>query len=384
MKHVLLGDICDIQSGGTPSRSCQDYWKDGDIPWVKISDISGKYIKATEEKISQHGLDNSSAKLFPAGTILYTIFATLGTVGILDVDAATNQAIAGLQLKDKRVVRDFLYYYLESCKSKVNAIGRGVAQNNINMKILRAFEVPLYNVDKQKEIVKKFNVIENLLCQYEHKYNILEQLVKSRFVEMFGGNKYPIQKIGTVAKLQGGYAFKSKDYIDGGIPLVQITNVSKSTLIWEEKNCVPTEYLEKYDDFCLNVGDIVMAMTRPVIKSLDAVKVAILNANDTPCLLNQRVGRFIIDADQLNPIYLMTICQMDEFKQYVELMSGNSLQPNISSKQVEDYEIILPPLNIQKQFADFVALTDKSKLSIQQSIETLQTLKAKLMQDYFG
>ena len=80
----------------------------------------------------------------------------------------------------------------------------------------------------------------------------------------------------------------------------------------------------------------------------------------------------------------MTICQMDEFKQYVELMSGNSLQPNISSKQVEDYEIILPPLNIQKQFADFVALTDKSKLSIQQSIETLQTLKAKLMQDYFG
>ena len=107
-----LGDICKIQSGGTPSRSTLEYWNNGTIPWVKISDFEGKYLFGTTECISQRGLDNSSAKIFPKGTILYTIFATLGEVCILDIDAATNQAIAGLQIIDENIIQDYLYYYL--------------------------------------------------------------------------------------------------------------------------------------------------------------------------------------------------------------------------------------------------------------------------------
>ena len=109
-----LGDICKIQTGGTPSRSNVEYWHDGTIPWVKISDFNGKYLSVASEMISQVGLENSSAKIFPKGTILYTIFATLGEACVLDIDAATNQAIAGLQIIDKNVFPDYLYYYLLS------------------------------------------------------------------------------------------------------------------------------------------------------------------------------------------------------------------------------------------------------------------------------
>ena len=80
-----LGDICKIQSGGTPSRAESAYWDNGSIPWVKISDIKDKYLNDTEEYITEAGLENSSAKIFPAGTILYTIFATLGEVCILNM-----------------------------------------------------------------------------------------------------------------------------------------------------------------------------------------------------------------------------------------------------------------------------------------------------------
>jgi type I restriction enzyme S subunit len=116
---VKLGDICKIQSGGTPSRSKDNYWNNGTIPWVKIKDFKDKYINNTEEFITEEGLKNSSAKMVKKGSILFTIFATLGEVAILNIDATTNQAIASINIVDERIERDYLYYYLKSIKNKI-------------------------------------------------------------------------------------------------------------------------------------------------------------------------------------------------------------------------------------------------------------------------
>lgn len=99
-KKVKLGELCEIYSGGTPKRSVSEYWTGGNVPWVKIGDITEKYVSSTEECITQAGLNNSSAKLFKPGTLLYSIFASIGAVGILNILAATNQAIAGLVIRD--------------------------------------------------------------------------------------------------------------------------------------------------------------------------------------------------------------------------------------------------------------------------------------------
>ena len=163
MKKVKLGDVCKIQSGGTPSRGNLNYWNNGNIPWVKISDIKEKHLSRTEEFITQEGLANSSAKIFPKETILYTIFATLGEVSILEIEATTNQAIAGLQIIDENICKDYLYYYLISLKPFVNEIGRGVAQNNINMQILRNFEIPLPSLEEQKAIARKLDKVSGLI-----------------------------------------------------------------------------------------------------------------------------------------------------------------------------------------------------------------------------
>lgn len=185
-KTVRLGDVCEIQSGGTPSRSKQEYWKNGNIPWIKIGDFSGKYLSQSSEFITEEGLNNSSAKLFSKGTILYSIFATLGEVTILDIDASTNQAIAGIGIKSNTEIDiDFFYSYLKSLKDEVNRIGRGVAQNNINLSILRDFKIPLPPLKTQKQIASTLDKCTSVIEKYKKMLEKYDTLIKSRFIEMF-------------------------------------------------------------------------------------------------------------------------------------------------------------------------------------------------------
>ena len=139
-----------------------------------------------DEYITQAGLEGSSAKILSAGTILFTIFATLGEVGILTIKACTNQAIAGITIKNQsEALTDYLYYFLKSKKSHVTALGRGVAQNNINLSILRNFEVPIPALSTQKQIVDVLDKAEKIINSPAAAQK-LDELVKARFVEMFG------------------------------------------------------------------------------------------------------------------------------------------------------------------------------------------------------
>ncbi|EFS9251810.1 hypothetical protein HWS73_000770 [Campylobacter upsaliensis] len=158
---VKLGDICEIVSGGTPSRDKIEYWHNGTIPWVKIADVKNNVVNQTQEFITELGLENSSAKIFKKGTLLYTIFATLGETAILNIDAATNQAIAAL-IETYDYDTKFLMYCLMSMKDYVNSLGRGVAQNNINQTMLKNFTIPLPPLREQQEIVKKLDLLVTL------------------------------------------------------------------------------------------------------------------------------------------------------------------------------------------------------------------------------
>ena len=179
-----LGDICTIVSGGTPSRSKLEYWNGGTISWIKISNIKNKYVNESDEKITKLGLEESSAKMLTKGTILYTIFATLGEVAILDIDACTNQAIAGINIKNTDIlINDFLYYFLMSKKDYVNNIGRGVAQNNINMSILRNIDIPLPPIDIQRKIVSNLDKVTHIMDLCNTILEKLDLLVKSQKVE---------------------------------------------------------------------------------------------------------------------------------------------------------------------------------------------------------
>lgn len=168
-----LDTISSITSGGTPARTNPSFWG-GNIPWVKIGDIKEKYVFSSEEKITVKGLNSSSAKVFPKNTILYTIFATIGTVGILGIEAATNQAVAGITFYGEYCL-DYMYYVLVGLKDILVSKGKGMAQMNINQTILKNTPIPLPPLAEQERIVAK---IEELLPLVEEYGKAEEQLTK--------------------------------------------------------------------------------------------------------------------------------------------------------------------------------------------------------------
>ena len=378
-EYVRLGDVCEIQSGGTPSRSIPDYWNGGTIPWVKISDFDGKYLNNTQEFITQKGLENSSAKMFYKGTILYTIFATLGETCILNIDAATNQAIAGIKIIDDRIKNDYLYNFLISKKSFINNIGRGVAQNNINLKILKALEISILTIEEQKQIANTLDKVTALIDKHKKQLEKLDELVKARFVEMFGDvtnndKNWHIEPLGNLCDIsRGGSPRPIEQYLGGTIPWIKIGDATDGDDI----------YLTKTKEKILEIG----------IKKSRLVKSgSLIFANCGVSLGFARIITFdgcIHDGwlsfenidENLDKIFLLK--SLNCMTEYFRSIAPSGTQPNLNTAIMKSYKQIVPPIELQNQFADFVKQVEKTKTEVQKSLEQAETLKKALMQKYF-
>ena len=373
-KTVRLGDVCEIQSGGTPSRSKTEYWKNGTIPWVKISDFSGKYLNKTTEHITQKGLENSSAKLFSKGTILYSIFATLGEATILNIDATTNQAIAGIKIKDKSSIDiDYFFAYLNSLKEEVNRIGRGVAQNNINLSILKSFTVPLPTLETQKQIAKQLNKCTTLLEKHKQMLEKYDTLIKSRFIEMFGDpvlnpKQWSVEKLKTLtSKIGSGATPKGgrKSYISEGISLVRSMNVYKGYFEYDGLAHITEEQARELDNVTLQENDVLINITGASVARCCILPKAVL-----PARVNQHVS-ILRTKDKLNPVYLSNLLITDTEQRVLLGIggAGGATREAITKTELETLDIPVPPMSLQNDFATFVQQIDKSKFEIWRNLE---------------
>ncbi|NTW84409.1 MAG: restriction endonuclease subunit S [Chlorobiaceae bacterium] len=160
-----VGDVAKIQSGGTPSRDIPENWNGGTIPWVKTGEINYCEIIDTEEKITQTGLSNSAARLFPSGTLLMAMYGqgiTRGKVGFLGIDAATNQACASIIPNNKDYILSiYLYYYFEYHYENLRLLGHGANQRNMNAALIRGFPLAYPKPEEQKSIGKILGSLDN-------------------------------------------------------------------------------------------------------------------------------------------------------------------------------------------------------------------------------
>ena len=381
MEYTTIGESCSVVSGGTPSRSKNEYWRNGTIPWMKIGNIKSKYVNEYDELITEQGLNNSSAKLLKKGTILYTIFATLGEVGILDIEACTNQAIAGININDPRITTDYLYYYLKSKKDYVNNIGRGVAQNNINLTTLKKFEIPLINVDKQLNIVEILEKVERMIDLKKKEIDDLDLLIKARFVEMFGDpannpKKFEEQSLKDTCKIITGNTPSRavEEYYGDFVEWIKTDNIVSGAIN-------PTRAVEYLSEEGMKAGRVVkedtilMACIAGSIASIGRVCVT-----DRTVAFNQQINAIV--PKDYNPLFLYVLLQIS--KDYLIEDVSMALKGILSKSKLEEKEFIVPPLELQQQFADFVQQVDKSKLAVQKSLEKTQQLFDSLMQEYFG
>lgn len=378
-----LGDIAEISSGGTPSRNKKEYWENGIIPWVKIKDIKEDFISTTEEFITEDGLKNSSAKLFKKGTLLYSIFATLGEVAILDIDATTNQAIAGINIKENNINSLYLMYFLRSIKDEICSKGRGVAQNNLNLSILKQIEIPLPPLKEQERIVGILDfafskIDENIKKAKENLANI-DELMQSALQKAFNPlndntkENYQLPQFWEWKSLNSVVLKTSNvnpcDFNDDKFYYIDISSIdNKNFCICSIKN-IDKQYAPSRARKDVLYGDILYATTRPNLKN---IAINYYNFNN----IVGSTGFCVLRANEnLNNKYLFFFLLSDIFDNYISKFIRGAQYPSVSDKDIFNSKIPLPPLKEQEQIAkhlDFVF--EKTK--------ALKELYTKELKDY--
>ena len=234
-------------------------------------------------------------------------------------------------------------------------------------------------------VIEQLDIVYSLLSKKKSQISMMDELVKSRFVEMFGDpDKNPMNwKTAELAhhlEIIGGFAFKSEGFADIGIPVLRIGNINSGHFL-------PVNMVFWQDDpmlarYKMYPGDLVMSLTGTVGKD-DYGNVCILGNEYPEYYLNQRNAKLAIKAT-LNKCYLSEMLKFSKIKKRLTGISRGVRQANISNRDILALCVPIPPIALQEQFATFVEQADKSKLAVKQSLEKLETLKKSLMQQYFG
>ena len=385
IQYKKLGEICDFVSGGTPSKTKNEYWKNGNIPWIKISDFKEKYIKCSDEKITKNGLENSSAKLLKKGTILYTIFASVGKVAILDIEATTNQAIVGVNLKENNLVdKDFLYYFLCSIENNIKKQARGVAQNNINISILKNVCIPILPISSQKNIVKTLMRLEDILENFKQKKILINFLNKSLFTTMFGTPEYNEKgwnfiSLKDISYSKGEYGSnKPAINYNGGYRYIRITDINANGELKTEKVGVSDEKIEA-QKYRLKENDILFARSGATVG-----KNFLYNKKYGKCIFAGYLIRFKLNPHLVSTKYLKIYLDTNYYWNWVKNCQNIVAQPNINAKQYgEDLKIMLPPIELQNKFAERIEKIEKLSFEIEEAIKEAENLYNSLISKYF-
>ena len=183
---VKLGDVAKTASGGTPSRKNPEYFG-GKIHWVKSGELNDSLVSCTEETLTEMGIINSNARVFPKGTLLIAMYgATAGKVGILECEAASNQAVCAV-FPQKILSSNFLFYVFMYRRSKLFSERYGGAQPNISQTVIKAFNIPLPPLHEQHEIVRILQAVDKKLQAEEARKQALEALFKALLNNLMTG-----------------------------------------------------------------------------------------------------------------------------------------------------------------------------------------------------
>ena len=379
---VKLEDICKFQSGGTPNKSKPEYFN-GNIPWITTVALNGRTINQLSaiSWITELAIQESAAKIVPAYSIMVGTRVGIGKVAINSVPMSTSQDIISLVgIDDTKWDKKFICELILSKNQFLISQARGATIKGIKIETLSNIQIPNISLQSQRHIAAVLEKVSDLIAKRKQQLDKLDELVKSRFVEMFGDADLAqtrpewrsVSEIGTVV---GGATPKTTndEFWDGlyrWITPAELEN--ESGYIFDSvrkiteagvKSCALTE---------LPVGTVILSSRAPI------GKVAIAG-NTFYC--NQGFKNIICNQD-INPVFLYSLLRMNT--RYLNSLGRGATFKEISKAIVENIRIPVPPRMQQDRFAAFVAEVDKSKLAIKQSLEKLETLKKSLMQQYFG
>jgi type I restriction enzyme S subunit len=349
-----LGSLCDVMSGGTPKRTVDEYWN-GEIPWVKISDMLQGEIEHTDESITDKGLRESPARLLEPGTLLLSIFATVGRTAVLAIPAATKQAIVGLRIKAENLDQRYLRHYLDSQAEALKSKSRGVAQDNINTSILKNLRIPLPPLEEQRRIaaiLDKCHESELLATKATSLYSSLFEASFHSFLRQLEDREsipqVPLSSVCTrITKGTTPSSLGLPD-ADGDIPFVRVQDIDKNVLIAESVALqIPMETHHALSRSMLQSGDILVSIAGTIGRVCEVRSLPPHGAN-----CNQTVAIAKPIPDVVRPLFLKCLLSDRPAQKQMRGAGVTGTITNLSLGQLGEIKIPVPSIEAQDRICD--------------------------------
>ena len=379
--YVKLGDLATYINGYAFKPKDRG---DKGLPIIRIQDLTGN----TYDKGFYDGKYPSKIEI-NNGDVLISWSASLGVYLWNGGKALLNQHIFKVIFDKKEIDKDYFIYAVRFSLKRLHQLTHGATMKHIVKKDFDNVVIPYPSIKKQKEIAFNLDKIESIIKTRQQEIRMLDTLIKARFVEMFGDplrndRTWPISKlkllttkIGSGATPKGG----KQSYKKEGITLVRSMNVHDGEFVYKNLAYIDTAQSHDLDNVELQPKDVFINIT-----GASVARSCVIPDNILPGRVNQHVAIIRCKENLLNYIFLNRLFLNSSFKQKLLAMgqAGGATRQALTQEQLKKLNLILPPIELQNEFASFVQQVDKSKVAIQKSLDETQTLFDSLMQKYFS
>lgn len=387
-----LKDVAEIVGGGTPSTSVPAYWN-GSIDWYSPTEIGQEnFAKGSKRKISNEGLNNSSAKLLPAHkTILFTSRATIGEAAILEREGATNQGFQSIVTKEGVDVY-FLYSYKHHLKKQALIKASGSTFLEISKNEVEGLHVPVPSGEEQAKIGSFFKLVDKAITLHQRKLETLKKLKRTLLQKMFPKkgqlkpelrfpgftNDWEQRKLGELAATFGYGLNAAAKSFDGRHKYIRITDIDESTRRFLCSSLTsPDIDFEEAAPYRLAEGDVLFARTGASVgKSYRYVR------TDGEVYFAGFLIRFRFkDKEAAEFVFQNSLTA--KFQNFIKTSSQRSGQPGINAQQFSGYQIAVPNSEERERIGSFFSRLDTAITLHQRKLETYKKLKKSLLQKMF-
>ena len=383
-EYQKIGDVCTVERGGSPRPIDKFITDSGDgINWIKIGDTTDSmYITKTAQKIIPEGMKKS--RYVKPGDFLLSNSMSFGRPYILAIDGCIHDG--WLVLRDENEIFDkrFLYYYLSSKTTyeKFKSMAVGGVVNNLNSEMVRNVYVPVPNMIEQAKIADLMDGISSVIDYRKKELDLLDNLIKARFVEMFGDLRinpkgWILKTFDELSELitdgehstpkrtsEGIYLLSARNILNHAIQLNDVDYIDQDEYDRISKRIVPKE------------GDVLISCSGSVGRCCSV-----------PADLKFQMVRsaaLIRFKDEVSPKFAEYMITSDFLQDQINASKTASSQANLFQGKISKLKGFVPPMELQDEFANFVKQVDKSKVAVQKSLDETQVLFDSLMQEYFG
>jgi type I restriction enzyme S subunit len=373
-----------LYGGGTPSKDNPEYWN-GDIPWASVKDLKTKSLKATQDSISALGLANSSSKIVKAGSIIIATRMAVGRVVISEIDAAINQDLKAVVCSDKVDVK-YLFHFLFSQENNLNKVASGATVKGIKINHIMDMRIHLPPLAEQQKIASILDAADSLRQKDQQLIEKYTALSQSLFLEMFGDpkvnpNNWPLTALGKIIEEgpQNGLYKPSGDY-GTGTPIIRIDSFHNSVVELSKLKRVRVSEgeLSKFEIF---EGDFVL---NRVNSPSHLGKCGLVSKVKERMVFESNMMRIKFNKSMVNNTFMLSILSSKYLKHQILNSSKDAVnQSSINQKDVNSFEIPLPPIELQNQFAELIQAIEAQKKQAQASLEKSAALFNSLLQRAF-